>query len=943
MAMFRWRGSEEEVPHPTHPTPVAPPLFDGECVFRFAAGHGDGEVRCYLDLQSEEALGPPALTLHTTATDCGLQFIESSKPGCFRYCLTVPAAPPGTADDQLTFHLRAEPPGQVPPCRVELRRTSCTIDATLLGSQGPGHILGMQTRAALLWHGWKRFQALIGLKRFTTGRSGSDVLVFQPLLRPGVAAVGWRVVGDDSILVPPAAATHTPPAWGSCQLVKTGALRKVRREWEQFQTHLASRLHPFMSRCEEYLTVQPAGEPAEEIHATLISSFLGGDLLQVEPFESFVRGTADAEQCIAVLDKLFTLTAPWYAEGRYAPLGEWHKVIRRDRDRLILFGRYDLSRPEDQQRYREPFSWDVAFIAEKHLCDHWLGKVQDGLLYRLLTIPVHYSLIHGDLQPRNFLVDEDNVWLLDFSETGTEEPTLLDFTKLEVFLRLWCLDLGTGTREFDEGVAAFETRLLDIMRGTESTLEPVRDAALRMGADPEALSKLASCILWVRRRAAAYTTRGPDRRDYLAVLFLTVLQTFRYAMAERQRLANYRMLLGLAWLLEDVLSGLTNLGAFPRDRLPWDYKHLITADWLAAPGAPARVAYVMKRKDGRQALPFLAATRGVLQNPYHHLDVFDHTLLVLGNLEELLRDPLAALCAPARFQRRAERALRRHGLPFAALRHGKPPTAAPDLSGLAMAIEDVRKLLSQLLDAPTRLLLKWLALLHDVGKPASRSLVTAANGLEKVQFRGHEAYGAFVVAEHLPHLFPEPATQRRLGELIKRHHVHHGVLSHYLDGGSMHILRDAVVAGREDDPEVEWLLRQLNPDETRHVPDFPLLILHGFADLAASDGPQSVTPLGQVAELDILLLAVCARFPRWQARQQTRKRSRAAVKRLGLTAGPEYGAVLRELTDWLLLRTPAEPGEAHSPPSDDDLNRKAREIAGRLSAGHVSSPTPAHE
>jgi hypothetical protein len=925
--MFRWRGSDEGLPPTANPPLAVQPLRGDEHIFRFAAEHRDGKVRCYLDLQSTDTERAPALILHTTVPGCELHFVATMTPGTFRYCLVVPPASPGSSDDQLTFHVDAEQAGMVPSCRVELRRTGCTIDATLLGPLGRDHVVGPQTRAALLWHGWNRYQSLIGLKRFTTGRSGSDVLVFQPMLCSSMASEA-----------------HPPPAWGSCQLVKTGLLRKIRKEWEQFQTHLASRLHPFMSRCEEYLTVQPVGEPTEELHATLISSFLGGDLLQVEPFESFVRGDTDTEVCIGVLEKLFTLTAPWYADGRYAPLGDWHRIIRREGDRLVLFGRYDLTRVEDQQRYREPFSWDVAFIAERHLCGHWLGKAQDGLLYRLLDIPVRYSLIHGDLQPRNFLVDEDNVWLLDFSDTGTEAPTLLDFTKLEVFLRLWCLDLSTPTREFDEGVAAFETRLLDIMRGTESTLEPVRDAAVRMGTDPEALSKLASCILWVRRRAAAYTTRGPDRRDYLAVLFLTVLQTFRYATDERQRLANYRMLLGLAWVLEDVLSGLTDLGPFPRDRHPWDARHLITAEWLAGPRAPARVAYAMRRKDGRNALPFLAATRGVLQNTYHHLDVFDHTLLVLGNVEELLRDPVAALCDPSRFQRRAERALRKQGLHFTALRQPRFRTPGPDLTGLAEALDDVRKMLAQLLDDPTCLLLKWLALLHDVGKPASRSLVSAGDEREKVQFRGHEAYGAFVVAEHLAHLFPEELTQHRLNELIKRHHLHHSLLSHYFDGGSAAALRAAVVSGRDDAPEVEWLLRQLDPGEASHVPDIPLLILHGFADLAAAGGSRAITPLHCAAELDILLLAVCTRFPRWQSRQQIRSRSRAAVKRLGLSEGPQYRAVVRELSEWLWQRTPGESAEAKpAQPTDDEVNRKAHEIAGRLSMGPLPSTSPGGE
>ena len=40
-----------------------------------------------------------------------------------------------------------------------------------------------QARAALHWRAWNRYEELTALKRFRSGRSGSDVLVFRPRLR----------------------------------------------------------------------------------------------------------------------------------------------------------------------------------------------------------------------------------------------------------------------------------------------------------------------------------------------------------------------------------------------------------------------------------------------------------------------------------------------------------------------------------------------------------------------------------------------------------------------------------------------------------------------------------------------------------------------------------------------------------------------------------------
>ena len=42
-------------------------------------------------------------------------------------------------------------------------------------------------------------------------------------------------------------------------------------------------------------------------------------------------------------------------------------------------------------------------------------------------------------------------------------------------------------------------------------------------------------------------------------------------------------------------------------------------------------------------LPELEALRGVEQNPYHHLDVHDHSLAVLDQVVSLQADPAASV------------------------------------------------------------------------------------------------------------------------------------------------------------------------------------------------------------------------------------------------------------------------------------------------------------
>jgi hypothetical protein len=880
---------------------------------------------------------PPQLVLEPADTGAALSFAGVAPPDSLHFVLSVPAAPDGAAaeDDQLAFCVRGGP--GVPPCRVVLRRTAWQVRAPLIEREKGGDVLP-QTRAALLWYGWKRYRGLVGLKRFTSGLSGTDVLVFQPML-PGAAG---DHLGRDA----------GTPTGGSLLLTKTGPFAKMSGEWQSFRDHVADRAHPFMSRYDEFLSVQPAGPTGPDgQQGTVVGSFLGGDVLHLKSLESVVRGPADEGRCHQVLEQLFALLAPWYSGSEVSLCGNWGKVFGRGGGAgILLFGKYDWSVEtggkgvKGLRDYTEALCWDTAFITEPHLCGHLLGLKRDadgrlvaqgpGLLHLLRDrVRVRFSVTHGDLHPRNVLADRHNVWLLDFGEAGAEAPTLYDFAKLEVFLRLWCLDLAPSAKELDEGVAKFEKGLLDALLGTTDGPEVVGELAGKVGAQPHVLRNVASCIIWLRRRAAAYGTGGPERLDYLTVLFLTVLQTLRYAGKERDRLPNYRMLVTLACLLEDALSRLMGLPRFPRGRESLDYRRLITAEWLAAPGAPARIAYLMRRRDGSKALPFLAATRGVLQNAHHHLDVFDHTLLVMACLEEVLRDPLAALLDPPGFERRVDRSLRRQRLPLN-LTRSRPVTAAPpDVQQVAPYLDRIRALLDRCLDDRSRLLLKWVCLLHDVGKPATRYL--QVDGKEKrVQFRGHEAYSAFMAEGHLPEWFPDEREQRRLAEMVRYHHLHHQLLDKYADKPPLTSLLRGLQRG-DDRGELLRIYNLLGAGPAdSYMPDFPLLMLHGFADVAACAGPASSLGLDKVARMGLAMLAAWARFPQFQREERTRQQVLGVVREAGVKEGREYGELVKKVLAGVNERWPTGgPGEDGPGPTDEDVRAEAERICRSLAVG----------
>jgi poly(A) polymerase len=139
-------------------------------------------------------------------------------------------------------------------------------------------------------------------------------------------------------------------------------------------------------------------------------------------------------------------------------------------------------------------------------------------------------------------------------------------------------------------------------------------------------------------------------------------------------------------------------------------------------------------------LPELLEQRGVEQNVFHHLDVYDHTLAVLQAVLDIERGRAGAASA-----------------------------------GLGEYAEAVAALLAEpLADELTRgQALRFAALLHDVAKPATRG--RAPDG--RVTFLGHDKRGAETARAILKRL----KTSERLAEyvaILTRHHLRLGFLVH---------------------------------------------------------------------------------------------------------------------------------------------------------------------
>ncbi len=141
-----------------------------------------------------------------------------------------------------------------------------------------------------------------------------------------------------------------------------------------------------------------------------------------------------------------------------------------------------------------------------------------------------------------------------------------------------------------------------------------------------------------------------------------------------------------------------------------DAPHLVRAaperlreEWfklLACPGAAAYLAAMAQTGLLTRLFPEMEALKGCRQPPPHRLDVFDHSLETVSRLEGLLQRP-------------------------------------PD------GLERHRRALDPLHRPACAARLKCAALLHDIGKPACRSVDAAG----RIHFYGHARLGAQMVAQ----------------------------------------------------------------------------------------------------------------------------------------------------------------------------------------------------
>jgi putative nucleotidyltransferase with HDIG domain len=355
--------------------------------------------------------------------------------------------------------------------------------------------------------------------------------------------------------------------------------------------------------------------------------------------------------------------------------------------------------------------------AERHI-HAWLvgGAVRDLLLGRDVhdwDVAVERDAVRlarataARLQAAVYVLDAD----LDVARVLVGD-TMIDFARL----RDADLDLDLASRDFTINALAIDLaqpdRLIDRFNGQSDLEEGI-----------------------LRAISEASLTRDPVR------MLRAVRQSASLAMAIDPQTADW------------IKTHSTLIAAAPAERVR-DELNKTLQERAAADSLLLLDAYGLLP----QLLPELIALKGVTQSPPHHWDVYEHSRRVVDVLELLGtrwlgfdQSDKGALMLPvipdfvwdSLYLNLAQYSdpLRAHLKTFR-----KPPPARVPADDFDRAAEADERPIGQSAGAGSRwLLLKWTALLHDIGKPATKTVEHDG----RTRFFGHEDLGARLAGERL--------------------------------------------------------------------------------------------------------------------------------------------------------------------------------------------------
>ena len=243
----------------------------------------------------------------------------------------------------------------------------------------------------------------------------------------------------------------------------------------------------------------------------ILYNFVGikGTESQISSFEDYYRAHS-TDEILNAFDKLVRVVLrAWYGQPKltelalYEEYGKWYNY-----EAIRTYAHAHFGVTPDQELLELPFGLGKAvnplYFAEKVMPAR-----------RSKSVSVYQASVHGDLNMKNVLMDEEaNMWLIDFSETQ-HAHILRDIAKLEAVLKFERIELTS--EEQLRAVLDLERRFLDAKSLSEIPQLPDTTG------DPE-VHKAFRCVRKLREYANVITLLDEDIAQYwLSLLFSTMI------------------------------------------------------------------------------------------------------------------------------------------------------------------------------------------------------------------------------------------------------------------------------------------------------------------------------------------------------------------------------------------------------------------------------------
>ncbi len=280
---------------------------------------------------------------------------------------------------------------------------------------------------------------------------------------------------------------------------------------------------------------------------------LGGE---IQNFYQFYRGSAVLAAAELIEEIYAPLREAWYQRGEMATVNLYHEynVLNKKQDVIIGHVGRIVHRDDPYRANLAALEEDLRPQLKPAFCPAPDVPWSDPVVFlrrwpsRSLPVPLHRSVVHGDLHARNVLVEIrkggfKQVWFIDFSHTGNglsrarsdqarregtlvdadSGHTLRDLSRLEADVKFILTRLR---HEEDLALAvAFEKELLECgMEMHDLQVRPAWVEALR----DERFKKAWQVIREIRRQAVMYLTGPQDLLPYYFSLLHATLPVLYY-------------------------------------------------------------------------------------------------------------------------------------------------------------------------------------------------------------------------------------------------------------------------------------------------------------------------------------------------------------------------------------------------------------------------------